>query len=486
VEGREVSGVLLVYPGRRGGVPRLPLSVLYLAGELERAGFKPQVVDTRVDELSGIKLDDVVCAGVSSMTGNQIAYGLEAAEFIREKNPDLPIVWGGVHPSIDPKQTIQDGLVDVVVSGEGEEALVEVARKLEAGKTLKGVKGVTFKEGRKIKSNPDRGFMDFNKVGLPAYHLIDLSKYPKALESFGIQSSRGCPHPCKFCYNLCFNKLKWRARKPRLVVEDLKVLHERYGVRVFNIVDDNFFVDEKRVKAVCEGLAKEKLDCEWMSSCRIDYLKGYDKRFLGSVKKSGCFKIRLGAESGSQRILDLVRKDITPAETLAATKKCVKSDLTPVLSMIVGFPTETWKDVEATLTLYDKLRAAGERVEINGIFLYTPYPGTPLFDLAVEHGFKPPASLKAWGGWKFNYRSDVPWLSGEHKDKTEKVSYIARFNFFKQELALRDFGPATGLARLFNKFFEPSARARWRGRNFRFGLEWDLWALAARTFLGNI
>lgn len=174
--------VILFYP--KTGVDeisRVPSSVLAVASPLVEAGFEVEIIDARVDRDYAQRLlsllGDALCVGISSMTGYQVHSGLEAARLIREKGPEVPIVWGGFHPTLLPSQTIAHPLVDIIVKGQGEITMVELAKRLGKGSTLRDVRGICYKENGRIVENPDREWEDINNFPPLAFDLIQAENY---------------------------------------------------------------------------------------------------------------------------------------------------------------------------------------------------------------------------------------------------------------------------------------------------------------------
>ncbi|GAH55929.1 unnamed protein product, partial [marine sediment metagenome] len=216
------TDVILVYPNTRIGRAFwgdifMPISLLAVAAPLVNAAHKIKIIDQRVEKnwknlLLRYLKEEPVCVGVSCMTGPQIKYALEVSKLVRE-NSTAPIVWGGVHPSLLPSQSLDNDFVDIVVEGEGEETFFELFQVLNNRLPLSRVKGVWYKENGELKKNPQRPFTDLNKQPPLSYQLLDIEKYEAVNYGnryFSFLTSRGCPQKCAFCYNTSFNKGQWR------------------------------------------------------------------------------------------------------------------------------------------------------------------------------------------------------------------------------------------------------------------------------------
>lgn len=499
------KAVVLIYPEGRleGNYPHqkghpytqtLPISLLPIAYFLEKIGYNARILDARIEDYKGINLDDVICVGISTMTGIQISNALEIARYIREKNPELPIVWGGIHPTLLPEQTIKSNLVDIVVRGEGEETFIDLVRALETNSSMNNIGGITYKRNGSVFSNPDRDFFDVNRIGLLPYHLLQMDKYSLLSEGFPLNTSRGCPHTCSFCYNLAFNKKSWRYQRADLVLDQIEFIVNTYNQRLFHFqFEDNFFVNRVRAEEICQGLLHRNLKIEWISFCKADYFSKYEPSFIELLRKSGCKVLFFGGESGSKEILRRLRKGITPEQLVETSSRCREFDIKPVFSFIVGFPFEKDGDIKYTFKIIDKILNVNKNAEVNGIFIQTPYPGTPLFAECIMNGLKPPETLEQWGRYQFGDTCNLSWLNGARKDFLNILFRISRFPFYSDspnfpstlQTAKKD---GTSLIERVSIHFKKiaylllwiSSKLRWKRKFFKFAIEWRLWDWYAR------
>jgi anaerobic magnesium-protoporphyrin IX monomethyl ester cyclase len=468
--------IILIYPqlGPQALMPQAPLSLLSICPNLETAGYNPVIVDTRIDpdyeETIKGYLPDSLFVGITSMTGMQIQYALEVADFIRKLDPRKTIVWGGIHATILPEQTLQDSRVDIVVAGEGEDVVVELADCLAAKSDLKTVKGIYFhdEKGNTVFTGK-RPFMDMNNVKMPSWHLVDVKKYSE----IGVQTARGCPFRCRFCFNHLYNGGKWRAKNSDLVVEELKILKERYTVNHIVFYDDNFFSDLKRVRYLCEKIISHKLDIKWSTTCRADILaRRVDGDFAGLLKKAGVHILFVGSESGSQRILtEVINKQITTDDIIGMAERTRKYQLRVHTSFMSGFPDESESERRLTFNLMDRILEINPDLYITTICIYTPYPGNPLYDEIVLKGlFNPPEVLAEWANLTF-FNCSLPWLTRKERSMLENLAFISRFVFWHREIEERYIKFYHYPAYLF---FRADALLRWKFRFFNYAPEWKL------------
>ena len=475
--------VLLVFPGKyKSPDPQIPLALLHLASPLQRAGYRVRILDLRIQNHRDFDVGDPVFVGISCMSGLQIRFGLKFARKIRDQKPNVPIVWGGIHPTLLPEQTAANQYVDVVVRGEGETVVAELANKLALGESLDEVAGLTYKAGGTIRSNPDASLIDLDDipVELP-YDLLQLDKYPAVKSGrIHIQTSRGCPHRCGFCYNTLFNKNRWRGKSANRVLDEIEFILKKYPhINIIDPIDDNVFVDEHRVKQICQGIIDRKLAVRWRANCRFDYLASYGKDFLELLERSGCVELDFGGESGSERLQQLIHKDVTAEEMLESVDKLRRwaPSIEPYVSWMSGLPTETDEDLAQTFDLMDRMREVNQKTQHYGIFVYTPFPSPVMNYLPPE--FEAPQTLEEWGSIHV-FHFNPPWHSKTRVEKLHTISAVTRLAFYPQaRIRERDlaFKFAYGIMNRIAKY-------RWRHRNFRFPIEMKVTDAVARWFKG--
>jgi len=203
-----------------------------------------------------------------------------------------------------------------------------------------------------------------------------------------------------------------------VILEQLKVLSGRFGIDGIIFAEDNFFTDEKRVKEICEGLLSNNIKIQWATDARIDRAINFSDEFLALLKRSGCVKLYLGAESGSQEVLDFIDKDLKVDYTSRCAEMLYKHDIIAEFFLMVGFPLNPRKDLQETLKMMQRIKKFCPNHQATA-FLYTPYPGTKLFNLAVKEGFLPPKKLADWSNWSVLTPS-VPWINKRYMDEVNR------------------------------------------------------------------
>lgn len=450
-----------------------PLGILSVATPLDVAGYKVRVIDQRIEPnweqtlLAELKTKPI-CVGLTSMTGPQIWWGLKASKIVKD-NSDVPVVWGGVHASLLPQQTLENPYIDIVVQGEGEETFFELVKTLGNRKPLHGVRGIWYKENGHIKQNPPRPYIDLNKQPPLSYHLINLKRNLMCVvgeDAIQFETSRGCPFNCAFCYNTCFNHRRWRALTAEETLFRIKRVKNEFGIKGFAFSDDNFFASPDRAQQILENLVRENLGIVWgKGDIRLDLFAKIDDDFLRLIERSGCTSLFIGVESGSQRVADLLRKGIDVSQAIPINRRLAKYKMLLKYLFLVGIPGETKEDLAKTAALMLKLVDENPKATV-GLQIIVPYPGTELFDIAAQYGLHSPQRLEDWVTFSWlNRRMDYPWLTPEIKKTLQMLSLCSYFMAKDTHVILTEVSP---LISLVSSFYRPVAKKRMRGMHDRF------------------
>ncbi len=464
---------------------QLPLGLMALSSCLKKAGFTVKIVN-EVDIKSNVKLilnsigKNTIMFGVGSMSGTTIYDGLFVSKKVREKYLNLPIVWGGSHASLLPEQTLEDSLIDIVVRGQGELTIVRLAKALKNKTPLKNVRGISYKENGEAVNNPDVELVDINKFPMLDYEGLDMEKRitkidPKKLtyddistRIIGYSSSRGCPHRCGFCAISSLCGKVWLSYKPERVVKEIKMLVNKYKVNGVIFSDDNFFIDRNRVEKICDLLIKENLGVKWGAMCRCNYFVNYDDEFVKKLKRAGCESLFFGAESGSQRILNFIRKDIKVSDIIECAKKARKFGIRLKFFFMMGFPGETVEDLRKTIDVLSKIYKIIPET-LHPILIYTPYAKTYLMEESVKAGLEPPNNLEEWGVYNFLIYKK-PWGTPEFINMVETISILTQF-VLGYQTGERFSKP---WQRISFEILSRDAKFRWRHKFFKFAYEWKV------------
>jgi anaerobic magnesium-protoporphyrin IX monomethyl ester cyclase len=433
--------IVLFNPAPRSGWQaqrrvELPLGLLCVSSGLSRQGYQIKIVDGfassnwKRELLDAIK-EKPLCFGVTSMTGPQILHALQGCRLVRELHPEVPIIWGGIHSTLLPEQTLDNPFVDVIVAGEGEDSFEELVKALEAGTPLRHVKGIWYRENGKACFTGPRPFIDLDAQPPLSYGLIEMNRYRRRLfdlDHISFTSSRGCPFNCAFCWEPAMNQRKWRPMQPETVLEHLKRLIRDYGIRGFLFTDDNFFVDMDRAHAILEKIVSKGLNVSiGKLQIRADTICGMDRDFLQLLVRAGARRLNLGVESGNERVLRLLKKGETIEQIIQANRILASYPIVPLYLFMMGLPTETSEEFGQSVNLAVQLTKENPRA-VKTFNIYTPYPGTELYRKCVDLGLKEPRRLEEW--IHFNYRNvprDSTWLAPDMKKLVQGLDFPLMF-----------------------------------------------------------
>lgn len=434
---KENKDVILFFPDPKlEGLSwhRMPFSVLAISSLLVNQGYKVRIFDGRFadnlekDILSA--LAGALCVGISAFTGNQIRGALKIARMVKQNSPRLPLVWGGWHPSIFPEQTAQDPNVDIAVYGQGERTFFELIEAFLNSGSIEGITGLCYKRDGQIIKTPPRALEDINSFPATPLHLINVRNYigphtglDDAL-TLSYMSSQGCPYRCGFCADKTVYKRRWFGLKSERVIREVSGLVKAHNLEAIYFEDNNFFVNKSRVEEICKGFIANSLNIKWEAMGHPRQLIGFDDKFWDLLRESGCARILIGAESGDQQVLNLIKKDATVQDTVDFVKKCKRHKITPILSTMVGFPGSARRDFLQTINLTVGLKRLYRQTEWK-LFLYTPYPGTDLYETAIKYGMKEPQDLLEWSEHTLR-NVKTPWIDEKFR---ANIRYIAFFYF---------------------------------------------------------
>lgn len=408
-----------------------PLNILRIASILVERGYKVKLIDQRVEEdwkkeLKRYLNKGAICAGISSLSGIPIKFGLEASKICKDYG--VKTVWGGVHPTLEPYTTIKNEHVDLVVKGEGEFTFFNLVDSLERRKKLNNIKGILFKTDGKIKETPNSPPIDLNILPNIPFDLLNLDNYEikfhhKKINFEGLtlplETSRGCTHSCRFCSKI---HRGFKVIDIDRIIDELRYIKDNF-TRNAIFIDENFFVDHKRVKKFLDLIKRERIDMNFCGVPRIDYIS---KNFniLNKLERGGFRTLILSGESGSQRMLNFLDKKLQIKDICEANKKLKKTDITINYSFMVGLPYETIEDIKKTFMLALKLLLENKNARI-GIARFMPTPGVEIIKDCIELGFKKPNTLEEWANFNsYRWQPKYPWISDELQEFLEKFNYI--------------------------------------------------------------
>lgn len=480
-----MANVLFLYPHAKLLGRRIPYTFLPLAAYLLKYGHRVRIIDTQVEQHQDVNLKDYDVVGITTLTGPQIKNALNLAQYVKESMPAMPVVFGGVHPTLTARQAIQNKLIDVICLGEGEQTFVDLVNALDNKMPLSGVKGIIFKNDGQVVETPRRDFIDLNDIPMLPYHLLKLDRYVEFSSHpyrFYMETSRGCPHRCAFCYAQRMHNRKWRAKSAERVLDEIEYLVKTYKVDEVWFADDEPATSKKRFVDICNGLINRNLKVKWTIGLRCNYGAKFEVEFFKLLKRAGCDTVFYGVESGSRKMLEIIRKDITVDQIVESVRRTKQAEINCSVNFITGVPGETEEDLASSFSLIDMLRSVYPAVHLVSANVYTPLPGTALLDLAVKNGFVPPASIEQWGDYLFNDVKNLPWLSAKRRSVLKTVSLLTRFDctsdVYRPPWLVRE----RPFLRLVHKILWALAHLRWKHKFFALPVEWRTASLGLKLF----
>lgn len=413
----------------------IPYSLLAIASVVSD-NYDVIIIDDNLKE-NEIDFDSLskncLCVGVSLMTGHQITGGLSFSANIKKCNPNMPIIWGGPHPTILYDLTIAHPLVDVIVKGQGEFSFREIVNRFENNQSLYGIDGIIFKRNNSIIHNPSIALKDKKELPLFPWNLIDIKKYIRSDKKIGTQilnyiSSQGCPFGCTFCSEVALYDRKWKSYGIDRILSDIEYLIDKGGANAIKFYDANFFINISIAMRFASALVEKDYGITWAASGHPKTLNNLKEEQWKILNQSRCSRFLIGAESGSQEALNIIKKQITPALILELAAKCSYYNIVGSFTFVVGFPNCSDKDeISKALDIASQIREIDLRHDVK-IHFYAPYPGTPLFEEAIKAGFKAPTTLEEWAKFDY-YKVETPWVDTKwepivHKFNSENSPYV--------------------------------------------------------------
>ncbi|MDY6853854.1 MAG: radical SAM protein [Thermodesulfobacteriota bacterium] len=468
----------------------LPLSLLAISSFL-KSEYEVEIIDQQVDpkwknNLRNALKREPLCVGITCITGRQVQFALSASCIVKDES-DIKVVWGGIQASQAPEVTLSHPLIDIIVTGEGYLTFPELVEALNYGEHLAGVRGIWFKEGKKLIKNQERPFVEMDQLPNIPYHLVDVEKYIRKegkSRSLDIITSSGCPYSCNFCYNNAFHKSCWRGMKAEKVIENIKTLINRYDINHIRVLDDQFFVNKKRDLQVVNGIREivqnGRSDFHWeVMGAHVNSVVKWDDAFLKALDESNCEVITVGIEAASHRIQKMIKKGLTMEKVLQVNQLLKKTGIRPLYSFMSGFPTETDDDIKEMINLMDLLKNENPNIDCGLIHPYVPYPGTELYKMAVQKGYKAPETLEDWAeySWDKYTQLSIPWLSKRRQRMLLDLYYCSALMNPDYTYVTSKIYPY--VARLFSRL----ARYRMKELDFRFPVEIRLMEFAKKVFV---
>ena len=423
------------YGGLEGhGGNALPLNLAYLASYLRkcRPEIKIDVLDCEglrmtfqniEERLKEIK-PDIVGITMPTPAYDQV---VAVADIVKKISSKIVVIAGGPHPTVSPKETVAEKSIDFCVVGEGEETFKELVEAVDQNRPFRKINGIAYKgDNGNIHQSPQRKLIpELDSVPFPARDLFPLEIYfppptkrVSSKKAGNMITSRGCPYQCTYCIAIVMWERKVRFRSADNVVNEIEECNQKYGIGEFNFHDELFTLKKKHVSEICQEIRRRDLDVSWVCMCRVDYM---DEKTLREMKAAGCEKIMFGFESGSQMILDKMKKKVALENAEEGVKLVKKAGIQTAGNFMLGNIGETEETIKQSIRLAKKLNT-----HTMAFFIASPYPGTEFYRIAKEEGYLRP---------DFNWKDftlvgnnkpplNLPGLPAEKILKWQKRAYL--------------------------------------------------------------
>ncbi len=414
-----------------------PIYLAYVVAVLEKAGIEVKFIDAVVEELSIPDFADAAAKinpdmVVIECSTPSIEYDLLTAKSLKERMNDVFIVLVGSHATFFHREIMKEnGFVDATCRGEFDLVIKDLAAALSNGGKLDEVKGITYRDREGIQVNQDRPLIqNLDKLPFPARDIVKSEHYRQGTftgkHCTTIVSSRGCPHRCTYClWPRTLYGRRFRARSSESVVDEIEEVVEKYCVDEIYFDDDSLALNRRRILEICRLINERNIQVKWIPQCRVDNM---DEKVLRAMKNAGCHYIRFGVESGSQKMLDVMKKGTTLARIENAFKLCRKTGIKTQAFFLFGIPGETQATIRETIEFAKKIKPDSAQFAI-----VIPHPGTELYAVCKKNGW---LKHKNWEDFSScNSLIETPEMSREDVEKARIRAY--RQFYFRPSYILR-------------------------------------------------
>lgn len=348
--------IALIRPNYKTHLITPPLGLGYISSYLRAKGHETIFIDGLNKDLSEEEMVELAAdcgaAGITVLTD----FYLEAKSLTQKlKAAGKIVIWGGVHPTVLPEETLEEGGADYVIVGEGEETMSELIDALEGKKSIDNIKGI-FAKNKRTSFQPREFIQNLDSLPFPDWEQMDPRKYQKAPHGAVIKNypvaplttTRGCPYECKFCVSPRFWRRQIRFRSPENVVDEIVYLVKNFGVREIHFEDDNLTLKRDHIEKICHLIIEKGLKISWATPNGIRADK-VDEELLRLMKKSGCYYVVFGVESGNDEILKNIKKHEKLEDIERAIKTASKVGLMTQGFFIFGLPGETEQTIKNSI-----------------------------------------------------------------------------------------------------------------------------------------
>jgi anaerobic magnesium-protoporphyrin IX monomethyl ester cyclase len=465
--------VVLFYPPYDGPPLGAPLCLLALAGTLHEANFEVVLIDAAIEphylERIAEECESALCIGISVLTGPMIRGAIEAAAHVKSRTPGVCVVFGGWHPTLCPESTLREPYVDVVVRGQGEITIVELASALAKKQPLDLIAGISWKRQGRLIQNFDRRVQPVDTFAAPAFDMTDFDAYERlsGKRELAYATSIGCPYACNYCTDMVVYKRRFNAYGAEHVVAELTGLVTRYRITHVALLDSNFPVDLKRAMAIARGIVESGVKFSWTFQASTDFICRMSQEDVQLLADSGVSYMGFGTESTSPAVLKMMNKRHQRVDEMYETaRKAHLAGIRITFNLILGYPGETEADRLITFRTMSDIGRKFNNVRFSPN-IFTPYPGIPIWPQLRELGVVEPQTLEDWMTMPLGANL-LPWLRGRELDRLNlMLAYFLLLNQSRRSQGSSLPQKITG--------FLIQTPIRWRLDSSFFSFPWEIW-----------
>ncbi|MFH1888561.1 MAG: radical SAM protein [Candidatus Omnitrophota bacterium] len=395
-----------------GEAGNLPLGLCYIAAYLKKNNYEVRVLDAMAEGVGNIekrgqfvrtglseeKIEEAIrefnpqVVGITTMFTSYAQDSHDIAKLVKRIDNNILVVLGGVHATACYDMVFSDKNVDIVVKGEGEITIVELMRALEKKEAITGIPGTIVRSGGELLNNADRPFIeDLDRLPFPQREFLPVDVYLRGARLsycmrqpvMGMVTSRGCPCRCSYCGIHAVWKHTWRARSAANVADEIEYLIRLYGAKEFHFLDDSISADKQRMHEICDEIIKRKLDIRWTTPNGIA-IWTLDELLLKKMRKSGCYRLTFGIESGNEPTQRFIGKIIKFEHANRIIKAANSLGMWTLATFIIGFPYETREEIFETIEFSKKLD-----IDIAFYNVLMPFPTTRVYEIFHKEGLLP-------------------------------------------------------------------------------------------------
>jgi radical SAM superfamily enzyme YgiQ (UPF0313 family) len=394
---------------------------------------------------------------------------IEAATFVKNRAPGLCVVFGGWHPTLCPESTLRESYVDVVVRGQGEITIVELASALAAKRPLDLIAGISWKKQGRLIQNFERRVQPIDTFAPPAFDMTDFDAYERVSgkRELAYATSVGCPYACNYCTDMVVYKRRFNAYTAEHVVTELTDLVSRYRITNVALLDSNFPVDLKRAIAIARGIRDSGVKFTWTFQASTDFICRMSQEEVQLLADSGVSYMGFGTESTSTSVLKMMNKRHQRVDEMYETaRKANLAGIRVTFNLILGYPGETEADRLITFKTMSDIGRQFNNVHFSPN-IFTPYPGIPIWSQLRELGVVEPQTLEDWMGMPLG-ANFLPWLRGRELARLDRM--LAYFLLLDHMRRSRSTPLLQKIAR-----FLVQTPIRWRLSSNFFSFPWEIW-----------